>query len=176
MLRRRQSTVILLENKRKVNPKESFESNGGSNSNGHSDQSILTSTNNYLGLHSAPNPLDKPPIRKVSTLLPVEEMKTILGSTINTKKTIPRRTTGISTNEKAKIASQNINPFQGLKISASKASNLVETILTEDHRWTNVPDNYQDYKPEDFILKLDTNKLEVIFYSSSSSSSLFLIF
>jgi hypothetical protein len=157
---RKQSSVVVLEPKRRPqlpvrdDPEEI-------------DPSLIEKTNEHLGLNlvSAPNPLDKPQLRKVSTLVPATEIKAILGPPSYSKKVSRNATTALLA-EKSKLVQGNGDPFQGMKQAALKANQLVEDILTEDHRWVNVPDTYQDYKAEDFVMKLDSSKLQVSFKSS----------
>lgn len=153
---RKQSSVVVLEPKKR--PQQPVR-----DAREEIDPSLIEKTNEHLGLNlvSAPNPLDKPQLRKVSTLVPATEMKTMLGPSIHSKK-VSRNATSALLAEKSKSNQGNANPFQGMKQTASKANQLVDDILTEDHRWVNVPDTYQDYKADDFILKLDSSKLEVV--------------
>jgi hypothetical protein len=155
---RKQSSVVVLEPKKRPQPVR--------DETDEIDASLIEKTNEHLGLNlvSAPNPLDKPRLRKVSTLLPATEMKTILGPPIYSKKVSRNATTALLA-EKSKLTQGHMNPFQGMKQSASKANQLVDDILTEDHRWVNVPDTYQDYKAGDFVMKLDSSKLEVVLLS-----------
>lgn len=153
---RKQSTVLVMEPKQRV-VKSNLEVS--------KESAISFFDGSDLGLEvvSAPNPLDKPILRKVSTLLPASEMKNLFGIE-NLSKKLPRNTTSAFLAEKAK-SSQQTNPFVGMKQSALKANQLVDAILTEDHRWVDVPDPYQDYKATDFVMKLDSTKLEVSAFS-----------
>jgi hypothetical protein len=148
---RKQSTVVVLEARKRVAPEDPEEY-----------LPPFIEAANELGLVAAPHPLDKPEIRKVSTLLPATEMKTLLGPSFHLKKgTRSTATTHTTATGKAKVV-QFGNPFQGMKQSTLKANQLVDAILTEDERWINVPDTYQDYKPSDFVMKLDCSKLQVL--------------
>jgi hypothetical protein len=148
---RKQSTVVVLEPKKRVIPRDV------------EDEYLppFIEAANELGLVAAPHPLDKPEIRKVSTLVPATEMKNLLGPSFHAKKGTRSKTTPhlIGTG-KPKVV-QFGNPFHGMKQSTLKANQLLDAILTEDERWINVPDIYQDYKASDFVMKLDCPKLEV---------------
>lgn len=147
---RKQSTVVVLEPKKKIIRKDSKDN----------EQIPIDFVDDESGnTISAPHPLDKPILRKVSTLIPASEMKNILGPAISTQRGY-RNSTSVLLADKSKSGHQP-NPFIGMRQAALKANQLVDAILTEDHRWVNVPDVYQDYKATDFVMKLDSTKLEV---------------
>jgi hypothetical protein len=58
-----------------------------------------------------------------------------------------------------------------MKQSTLKANQLVDAILTEDERWINVPDTYQDDKPSDFVMKFDCSKLQVKLRPTKTNNS-----
>jgi hypothetical protein len=158
---RKQSVITLIEKKKKpvINLKPVKNED-------------LDAANEYLGLVSAPSPLHKPPLNRISVLIPTEELRKKLGPQ-DRKRALPVINRAVSTpsRDQSSLTTLEVepqNPFESVKQSNDRANKLVDSILKEDQRWTNVPDSYPDYKPEDFVFKLDSTKLEVWTELSSS--------
>ena len=136
----------------------------------------------YMGLTTPPNPLEKnkSTIRKISqshipgNKHPEGRQTMIAKQKKNTSESGKSGQLEAASCDSVKSKPPTLKPvdvvdtltgYAAMRASTNRAHNLVESILKEDMRWAGVPEqNYHTYKESDFMLKLDSSKIQVLMH------------